>query len=212
MRASYKDKEMIYNNRKLIIKRGQFIISRKKMAKETGVQESKVERVLKYLKSEQMIEQQNLHTSRLITITNYDKYQSHEQVDEQPVNSQRTASEQPVNTIKKDKKDKNKNKNKSIVLQIITHLNKKAQTKYSPGSKGNHSFINARIKEGFALNNFIHVIDVKCQEWIGTEQEQYLRPETLFCKKHFESYLNQKQKQKKESWAVRSERKEREKQ
>lgn len=122
MRAGYKDKEMIYNNRKLIIKRGQFIISRKKMAKETGVQESKVERVLKYLKSEQMIEQQNLHTSRLITIINYDKYQSHEQVDEQPVNSQRTASEQPVNTIKKDKKDKkDKNKNKPLALNDKNH-------------------------------------------------------------------------------------------
>ena len=33
------------------------------------------------------------------------------------------------------------------------------------------------------------MIDKKCNEWLGTDMEKYLRPETLFGTK-FESYLN----------------------
>ena len=93
-----------------------------------------------------------------------------------------------------------------------TKNHQKAKTNYSPKTKITSEYINGRIAEGFKLDDFIYVIDIKCEEWIGNlEFENFLRPETLFCKKHFESYLNQKRKQKKESWAVRSERKEREK-
>jgi hypothetical protein len=35
------------------------------------------------------------------------------------------------------------------------------------------------------------VIDKKTKEWLGTQFENYLRPETLFGTK-FEGYLNQK--------------------
>ena len=48
----------------------------------------------------------------------------------------------------------------------------------------------ARIKEGFTLEDFKRVIDWKVSKWIGTDMEQYLRPETLFGTK-FESYLNE---------------------
>ncbi|MGL5085587.1 MAG: conserved phage C-terminal domain-containing protein, partial [Clostridium sp.] len=51
--------------------------------------------------------------------------------------------------------------------------------------------IKARIAEGFTEEEFIKVIDNKVSEWVGTEYEKYLRPETLFGTK-FESYLNQK--------------------
>ena len=35
------------------------------------------------------------------------------------------------------------------------------------------------------------MIDKKSAEWLGTEFEKYLRPDTLFTPKHFEAYLNQ---------------------
>ena len=56
-------------------------------------------------------------------------------------------------------------------------------------SKKTKSCIHARLAEGFKLDDFKAVIDKKAEEWIGTEYEQYLRPETLFGTK-FESYLN----------------------
>ena len=48
------------------------------------------------------------------------------------------------------------------------------------------SFYALRITDG---KNIKIVIDKKCAEWIGTEYEKYLRPETLFGTK-FEGYLN----------------------
>ena len=52
------------------------------------------------------------------------------------------------------------------------------------------------MNEGYILDDFIAVIDKKYDEWIGTEWEKYLCPETLFGTK-FEKYLNQKSSQKK---------------
>jgi hypothetical protein len=45
--------------------------------------------------------------------------------------------------------------------------------------------------EGFTKQDFFKVIDNKVAQWYGTEQQQYLRPITLFSKSKFESYLNQ---------------------
>ena len=74
---------------------------------------------------------------------------------------------------------------------IISYLNEKAGTKYKPSSAKSREKIDARLNDGFTLEDFKTVIDKKCAEWIGTEWEKFLRPETLFGTK-FESYLNAK--------------------
>ena len=92
---------------------------------------------------------------------------------------------------------KNKEKNKPIVLQIINHLNEKAKTNYSPKTKITTEYINGRIADGFKLDDFFYVIDVKCEDWIGDlEMEKFLRPKTLFATSNFEGYLNQKRERK----------------
>lgn len=80
---------------------------------------------------------------------------------------------------------------KDIYINIVSYLNEKAKTKYKHSSKKTKSHIKARLDEGFTLEDFKTVIDKKCAEWLGTNFEQYLRPETLFGTK-FESYLNAK--------------------
>ena len=79
----------------------------------------------------------------------------------------------------------------SIFKYIVDYLNEKAGTKYKYTSKKTQTCIHARLEEGFDKDDFITVIDKKCDAWKGTEYEQYLRPETLFGTK-FESYLNAK--------------------
>lgn len=74
--------------------------------------------------------------------------------------------------------------------KIISYLNQKAGTKYQASSKFNQKFINARLGENYTVQDFMTVIDKKCNEWLGTDNEKYIRPETLFGNK-FESYLNQ---------------------
>ena len=84
----------------------------------------------------------------------------------------------------------NINNNKYIVEQVLDYLNEKTNSNYKKTTKSTIQKINARIKEGFSLEDFKTVIDKKCDEWKGTALEQYLRPDTLFGTK-FESYLNQ---------------------
>ena len=74
--------------------------------------------------------------------------------------------------------------------EIIQHLNMRAGTKYKSNTAKTKQLINARLNEGFTLEDFKTVIDKKCVEWCGTEFEKFLRPNTLFGTK-FESYLNQ---------------------
>ena len=78
---------------------------------------------------------------------------------------------------------------------IIAYLNEKAGTAYRASSQKTQEKINARLAEGYTVDDFKLVIDKRCAEWIGTEFEQYLRPETLFGPR-FEGYLNAKAKAK----------------
>lgn len=99
---------------------------------------------------------------------------------------------QPVSPIEPHTLPKKENKTKNYSNEykiIIDHLNAIAGTRYKVTSKATQSHINARLNEGFSVEDFIAVIDAKCAEWKGTKFEQYLRPETLFGTK-FESYLN----------------------
>jgi len=76
--------------------------------------------------------------------------------------------------------------------KIIDYLNQKLATQYKSTTKKTVSLIHARFAEGFVYQDFVTVIDKKIKEWLGTESQIYLRPETLFGTK-FEGYLNQKE-------------------
>lgn len=79
----------------------------------------------------------------------------------------------------------------NIYSSIISYLNEKAHTKYRHSSSKTKTLIKARLNEGFTEDDFKKVIDNKTEEWLNSDMEKYLRPETLFGTK-FESYLNQK--------------------
>lgn len=78
------------------------------------------------------------------------------------------------------------------IKEIIDYLNNKIGSKYRYNTESNNKLIRARLNEGFTVDNFKQVIDIKYDEWIKKpEMVQYLRPLTLFGNK-FEQYLNQK--------------------
>lgn len=75
---------------------------------------------------------------------------------------------------------------------MIEYLNEVCGTDYKPTSKKTIDLINARMKEGFTVEDFKTVIYKKAKQWIGDPKMcKYLRPETLFSNK-FEGYLNEK--------------------
>lgn len=73
---------------------------------------------------------------------------------------------------------------------IIDYLNEKAGTQYRYQSDATKRKIDARYNEGFTIDDFKKVIDIKVAEWKNNDMAKFLRPETLFGTK-FESYLNQ---------------------
>lgn len=81
--------------------------------------------------------------------------------------------------------------NNTDIKYIIDYLNSKAGTSFKHTTKATQKHINARLAEGFKVEDFQKVIDNQCAKWKGTEWEQYLRPSTLFGTK-FENYLNAK--------------------
>ncbi len=99
------------------LKKGQFVTGRKKLSLETGISESKIERILKVFESEQQIEQQTNSRSRVISILLWDKYQQ----TEQQVDSKWTANEQQVDTNNNDKNNKN-DKNKNTIPSFFEFL------------------------------------------------------------------------------------------
>lgn len=94
--------------------------------------------------------------------------------------------------------EEDKDKDIDIYISIVEYLNQKAGTKYKASTAKTKSCIKARLNEGFKFDDFKTVIDKKSSEWLGTEWEKFLRPETLFGTK-FEGYLNQKENKQKGS-------------
>jgi len=109
--ANHKDAQVVRGNKIYEVKRGQLITGRKLLSSETGINESKLQRLLKVFEKCHMIEQQTNNVNRLVSIINYDQYQT----SEQQVNSKRTASEQQVNT---NNNDNNKNNDKELNRNI----------------------------------------------------------------------------------------------
>lgn len=85
---------------------------------------------------------------------------------------------------------RNTTDNKYIV-EIVNYLNDVAGKNFKHTTRKTQTLIKARLREGFTVDDFKKVIDIKTKEWKNDKKmNQYLRPETLFGTK-FESYLNQ---------------------
>ena len=69
-------------------------------------------------------------------------------------------------------------------------MNSKCSKHYKHSSRIAREKIRARWNEGFRLEDFKTVIDVKSDDWVNdTKMNKYLSPDTLFGSK-FEIYLN----------------------
>jgi len=75
--------------------------------------------------------------------------------------------------------------------EIVQYLNQKTGKNYKYTTEATQKHIRARWNEGFRVEHFKIVVDNKTLTWLGTDQEIYLRPETLFGNK-FDSYLNER--------------------
>jgi len=86
--------------------------------------------------------------------------------------------------------DQDQNKYQEETDSVIDYLNEKASSsfRHSAASRKN---IGGRLAEApITPTDCKLVIDFKCSEWIGTDFDKYLTPETLFRPSKFENNLN----------------------
>ena len=75
---------------------------------------------------------------------------------------------------------------------IVDYLNEKTDSHYKATTPKTKQLVQARLKEGFSVDDFKTVIDKKTATWLkDSKMNKYLRPLTLFGTK-FEDYLNEK--------------------
>lgn len=89
-----------------------------------------------------------------------------------------------------------KNNNVELALDdtfaIIEYLNIKASKNFKSTTPATKKFINGRLAEGYTVEDFKRVIDVKVTQWLNNpDMNSYLRPSTLFSPTNFENYLNE---------------------
>ncbi len=103
LNATHQDRNVLFKGKKIIIGPGQLITGRKSISSELQISESKVQRILNFFETEHQIEQQTSNKNRVITLTNWHKYQDNEHQNEQQLNNNRTTTEQQLNTNNNDK-------------------------------------------------------------------------------------------------------------
>ena len=88
---------------------------------------------------------------------------------------------------------KNTEDSVNTVLSVLSYLNDKAGTAYRATADSHKRIINARLKEGYTVEDCKQVIDTKVSQWLNDkEMRRYLRPSTLFSATHFPEYLNER--------------------
>ena len=77
------------------------------------------------------------------------------------------------------------------IAEVVDHLNTKTGKCYKAKTESTRKLIRARLRDGYTVEDCKRVIDVKVSQWLGTDWEKFLRPQTLFTPSHFEAYLNE---------------------
>ena len=98
-------------------------------------------------------------------------------------------------TVDNKEKEKKDQIVKDFSKEVISYMNEKCNTRYQYKSEYVLRRISARMKDGFTnIEDYKKVIDKKAGQWLNTDYEKYLRPDTLFGTK-FEVYLNERDKE-----------------
>ena len=99
--------------------------------------------------------------------------------------------ESGTHNYKENYKENLKIKEGVVYEEIIADLNEKTGKNYKSTTSSTQGWIDKRLKDGFTIEDFKTVHTNKAKDWNNSpEQNQYLRPETLYGNK-FEGYLQQ---------------------
>ena len=182
LNANYIDKKILVNEKEIEIKRGQLLTSRKLISEKTGIQQSKIYRILERFANEHQIEQQKTNKYTIITIPNYDLYQKNRQQNEQQQSEQQ-------NEHQSEQQNEQQKNNK---IQAISTLNKwsgiksEKQNEHQSEQQNEHNIINNNNIPITTTNNNINNI----LEKRGYGREKPFIDCFTFCEKEYGRLLS----------------------
>ena len=141
-----------------------------------GLSKSSVSRIVSSLVKKKLIK---------VTLT----YKPNKEVDKRIIRCEKYGDKE-VKFIEKDR-PRSTPVNSPLAKAVIDYLNLKAEKNF----RNVHSsikFIVARENEGYVLEDFMKVINIKCSQWLNTDFDKFLRPSTLFNATKFQEYLAEK--------------------
>lgn len=195
--ANHKEKTILLGMKEVTIYPGQTHTSVQKLAEKWHWDRKTVMRYLDFLERTSMIRQERTPKGTTITIVKWAFYQQTDvpegQQKGQQEGHQKGHKQEYINTKEKILPKGNIQKKAYPYEDVIKYLNEKTGKKFRVQSKESQKLIRARMDEGFTIDDFTTVIDVKTREWLSDpKMANFLQPSTLFSAKHFEEYLNQR--------------------
>ena len=167
LNATHTEYSVVFKGEKITLKPGQLITGRKKIADKLKVSESKIQRILKAFECEQQIEQQPSNQNRLISIVNWEVYQTIEQQNKHQMDNKQTSDELQINT--------NNNIKKVEKAKIVYSVNFEAFWKIYPRKKEKaKAFKNyeARLKNGFSEEEILKAATAYAEECRSRNTEE----------------------------------------
>jgi nitrogen regulatory protein PII-like uncharacterized protein len=106
--ANHKERDWFFEGKKYSCKPGQFVTSLKSLAQKSGASIQNVRTALEnFEKVYEFLTNQSTNKNRLVTVVNWELYQSHEEELTNKVTSNSQATNKQLTTNKNDKNDKN---------------------------------------------------------------------------------------------------------
>jgi hypothetical protein len=119
LKANHETQRIIFNGQEIEIKPGQFITGRNAMAKDLKQNPKSTYNRLQILKNIEILDIKTNNKFSLVTVRNYELYQSQETKKDSKKDNQRTTRGQPEDTNKNDKNDKNE---KNIYIGLSENM------------------------------------------------------------------------------------------
>ena len=153
------------------VKRGSRLASYEVLAKETKLSVKQVRTAIKHLEMTGEVARSSYPKFTVFSINNYDKFQTGAGIEASKGQSEGKQGASKGQQYKKDKKVKEDKESKNnIYTEVVDYLNQKAGTSFKVQSRDTQKHINARLSEGYTVNDFKAVIDKKCNEWLNDEK------------------------------------------
>ena len=188
LKANHKDGKVLIGNTYVPVNRGELLTGRKSLASGTGINESKIRRLLKLYESDKKVTIKKTTKYSIISITNYDSYQDSDQqlTNKRPTTDQQLTTNKNVNNVKKKEKVKSvtslqAKKPENVTDEVWDDWQHLRKAKKAPVTK---TVLNGAIKEakkaGLGLNDFLSIWCVRGSQGL---QASWLTPEEIGNKK-----------------------------